>query len=199
ALIYDSPVTGQRGTYTYNQLTEAVARCAGALQQLGVGKGDRVVIYMPMIPQAAIAMYACARLGAVHSVVFGGFAPHELAVRIEDAQPKVVVAASCGVEVDRVIPYKPNIDAAIELSSHKPDACVIFQREQLLGEMGPRDHDWAELISKSAPAECVAVKGGDPLYVLYTSGTTGKPKGVVRDTAGYAVALHYSMEAIYNM
>ena len=199
AIYWDSPVTASKRTITYRELLDQVARFAGALKALGVEKGDRVVLYMPMVPEALMAMYACARLGAVHSVVFGGFAPNELAVRIEDAQPKVVVAASCGVEVDRVIPYKPNIDAAIELSSHKPDACVIFQREQLLGEMGPRDHDWAELISQSAPVECVAVKGGDPLYVLYTSGTTGKPKGVVRDTAGYAVALHYSMEVIYQM
>src|SRR5690554_1063264 len=154
---------------------------------------------MPMVPEALVAMYACARLGAVHSVVFGGFAPHELAVRIEDAAPKVVVAASCGVEVNKVLPYKPIVDAAIEQSSHKPDACVIFQREQHTAELGSCDHDWATLLAEAEPADCVPVKGTDPLYVLYTSGTTGKPKGVVRDTGGYAVALKYSMQTVYDI
>ncbi|WP_104204162.1 propionyl-CoA synthetase [Billgrantia saliphila] len=199
AIYWDSPVTGSRRTLTYRELRDQVAQFAGALKGLGVAKGDRVVIYMPMVPEALVAMYACARLGAVHSVVFGGFAPHELAVRIDDAQPKVVVAASCGVEVDRVIPYKPNIDAAIEQSAHKPDACIYLQREGQAVELGERDHDWRALASRAEPADCVAVKGSDPLYVLYTSGTTGKPKGVVRDTGGYAVALHYSMEAIYDV
>ncbi len=199
AIHWDSPVTDSKQTLSYRELRDRVARFAGALRDLGVAKGDRVVIYMPMIPEALVAMYACARLGAVHSVVFGGFAPHELAVRIEDAAPRVVVAASCGVEVDRVLPYQPIVDAAIEQSAHKPDACVIFQREQQPAELGPRDHDWAALVASAEPAECVPVKATDPLYVLYTSGTTGKPKGVVRDTGGYGVALHYSMEAIYDV
>ncbi|MEQ6917418.1 propionyl-CoA synthetase [Halomonas aquatica] len=197
AIYWDSPVTDSKRTLTFSQMLDQVARFAGALKDLGVEKGDRVVIYMPMVPEALVAMYACARLGAVHSVVFGGFAPHELAVRIEDAEPRVVVAASCGVEVDRVIPYKPIIDAAIEQSSYKPEACVVLQREQHVVELGEIDHDWSALIEKSAPAACVPVKGSDPLYILYTSGTTGKPKGVVRDTGGYAVALAYSMETIY--
>lgn len=199
AIFWDSPVTNSKRTVSYREMRDQVARFAGALKGLGVEKGDRVVIYMPMVPEALMAMYACARLGAVHSVVFGGFAPHELAVRIDDAQPKAVVAASCGIEIDRVIPYKPIIDAAIEQSEHKPEACVILQREQLTAELGSRDHDWATLMETAEPADCVPVKGSDPLYVLYTSGTTGKPKGVVRDTGGYAVALHYSMEAIYDV
>ncbi|WP_445001262.1 propionyl-CoA synthetase [Halomonas mongoliensis] len=199
AIHWDSPVTDSKRTLTYREMRDQVATFAGALKGLGVEKGDRVVIYMPMVPEALVAMYACARLGAVHSVVFGGFAPHELAVRIEDAEPKVVVAASCGVEVTKVLPYKGIIDSAIEQSSHKPEACVIFQREQHTAELGSRDHDWADLMAKAEPADCVPVKGTDPLYVLYTSGTTGKPKGVIRDTGGYAVALAYSMEAIYDV
>jgi propionyl-CoA synthetase len=199
AIFWDSPVTGNKCTITFTEMRDQVALFAGALQGLGVEKGDRVVIYMPMVPEALIAMYACARLGAVHSVVFGGFAPHELAMRIDDAEPRVVVAASCGVEVDRVIAYKPIIDQAISQSAHKPDACVIFQREQMPAEMGAIDHDWDTLIEAARPADCVPVKGSDPLYILYTSGTTGKPKGVVRDTGGYAVALYYSMETIYDM
>ncbi|WP_372613907.1 propionyl-CoA synthetase [Halomonas sp.] len=199
AIFWDSPVTGNKCTITFTEMRDQVALFAGALQGLGVEKGDRVVIYMPMVPEALIAMYACARLGAVHSVVFGGFAPHELAMRIDDAEPRVVVAASCGVEVDRVIAYKPIIDQAISQSAHKPDACVIVQREQMPAEMGAIDHDWDTLIEAARPADCVSVKGSDPLYILYTSGTTGKPKGVVRDTGGYAVALYYSMETIYDM
>ncbi|MGJ7456978.1 propionyl-CoA synthetase [Halomonas sp. RA08-2] len=199
AILWDSPVTDSKRTLTYREMRDQVASFAGALKGLGVEKGDRVVIYMPMVPEALVAMYACARLGAVHSVVFGGFAPHELAVRIDDATPKVVVAASCGVEVNKVLPYKGIIDSAIEQSGHKPDACVIFQRQQYTAELGARDHDWATLMAQAEPADCVPVKGTDPLYVLYTSGTTGKPKGVIRDTGGYAVALAYSMDVIYDV
>ncbi|MDR9440759.1 MAG: propionyl-CoA synthetase [Halomonas sp.] len=199
AIFWDSPVTDTKRTLTFAEMRDQVACFAGALKALGVAKGDRVVIYMPMVPEALVAMYACARLGAVHSVVFGGFAPHELAVRIEDAEPKVVIAASCGVEVDRVMPYKPIIDAAIEQSTYKPEACVVLQRDQQHAELGGIDHDWAALVERAEPADCVPVKGSDPLYILYTSGTTGKPKGVVRDTGGYAVALAYSMDAIYDV
>ncbi len=199
AIYWDSPITDSKRTISFSELRDQVALYAGALKGLGVEKGDRVVIYMPMVPEALVAMYACARLGAVHSVVFGGFASHELAVRIEDAEPKVVVAASCGIEVDRILPYKPIIDKAIEQSAYKPQACVIFQREQQRAELGANDHDWSALVSKAKPADCVAMKASDPLYVLYTSGTTGKPKGVVRDTGGYAVALHYSMDVIYDV
>ena len=199
ALIYDSPVTDTKSTYTYHQLLDEVAHFAGVLKALGVEKGDRVVIYMPMIPQAAIAMLACARLGAVHSVVFGGFAAHELALRIEDAQPKIVVSASCGIEVNRIIEYKPLIDAALDESTHKPTHCVIFQRPQATSSMMPgRDVDWVEAMDRSTPAECVPVAATDPLYILYTSGTTGRPKGVVRDNGGHAVALHWSMSHIYD-
>ncbi|MDX1465488.1 MAG: AMP-binding protein, partial [Halomonas sp.] len=200
AIYWDSPVTDSKRTLTFAEMRDQVARFAGALRDLGVEKGDRVVIYMPMVPEALVAMYACARLGTIHSVVFGGFAPHELAVRIEDAEPKVVIAASCGVEGDRVLPYKPIIDAAIEQSRYKPEACVILQREQHAAELGTAiDHDWSALVERATPADCVPVKGSDPLYILYTSGTTGKPKGVVRDTGGYAVALAYSMETIYDV
>lgn len=199
AIYWDSPVTQSKQTITYQELRDRVAQFAGGLASLGVAKGDRVVIYMPMVPEALIAMYACARLGAVHSVVFGGFAPHELSVRIEDAEPKVVIAASCGIEIDKVLPYKPIIDQAIAQSSFKPDACVVFQREALKAELAEGDHDWQTLVANAPLAACVPVKATDPLYVLYTSGTTGKPKGVVRDTGGYAVALAYSMEAIYAL
>lgn len=199
ALLWDSPVTGAKRQLSYRDMRDQVARFAGALAGLGVEKGDRVVIYMPMVPEALIAMYACARLGAVHSVVFGGFAPHELAVRIEDAEPKVVIAASCGVEVDRVIPYKPIVDEALRISRHQPLACVILQRDQLQAELGDIDREWQVLMAEAEPIACVPVRATDPLYILYTSGTTGKPKGVVRDNGGHAVALHYSMEAIYGM
>ena len=200
AVIYDSPVTGVKRQLTYREMRDQVATFAGVLKAQGVTKGDRVVIYMPMVPEALIAMLAVARLGAIHSVVFGGFAPHELAVRIDDAEPKVVVCASCGVEVSKVIQYKPMLDQAIEQSAHKPDRCIILQRDQARAELtAGRDLDWEEQMAQAEPADCVPVKGTDPLYILYTSGTTGKPKGVVRDNGGHAVALKYSMKAIYNM
>lgn len=200
AIIYDSPVTNTKSTYTYRQLRDEVAKAAGMLSSLGVTKGDRVIIYMPMIPEAVISMLAVARLGAIHSVVFGGFAAPELAVRIEDAQPKVMISASCGVEIKRVIEYKPLLDKAINLSSHKPQSCIIFQRPQATSELtAGRDHDWNALMANAKPVDPVPVKGTDPLYILYTSGTTGKPKGVVRENGGHAVALNYSMDAIYNL
>lgn len=200
ALIYDSPVTNTKQRFSYIELRDAVARFAGVLKAHGVNKGDRVVIYMPMIPEAAIAMLASARLGAVHSVVFGGFAPHELAVRIDDATPKIVISASCGIEINRVLPYKPLLDSAIEKASHKPEHCIIFQRPQLTATLMPeRDINWQQAIASAEPAAPVTVNSTDPLYILYTSGTTGKPKGVVRDNGGHAVALNYSMKAIYNI
>ena len=199
ALIYDSPVTGTVATYSYAQLRDEVATFAGVLAGLGVTKGDRVVIYLPMVPEAAIAMLACARIGAVHSVVFGGFAAKELAVRIDDATPKVIVSASCGVEVKRVIEYKPLLDRAIELASHKPDHCVILARPQAEATLGERDVDWAAAMAEATPADCVPVLATDPLYILYTSGTTGKPKGVVRDNGGHAVALRWSMTNLYDV
>lgn len=199
AVIYDSPVTNTKSKLTYRDMRDQVARFAGGLAKLGIGKGDRVVIYMPMVPEALIAMYACARLGAVHSVVFGGFAPHELAVRINDATPKAVISASCGIEINKVIPYKNMLDEALHQAEHKPDHCVILQRPQHQGEMTDgRDLDWNQVASAD-PVDCVPVKATDPLYILYTSGTTGKPKGVVRDNGGHAVALKYSMKAIYDM
>ncbi|MBL8927926.1 MAG: propionyl-CoA synthetase [Pseudonocardia sp.] len=199
ALIYDSPVTSTKRTYTYAQLRDEVARFAGVLAGLGVVRGDRVVIYMPMVPEAAIAMLACARLGAVHSVVFGGFAPHELAIRIDDATPKVIVSASCGIEGKKVLPYKPLLDQAIELAAHKPEKRVILQRPQAVAEMGPDDIDWAEAVASAEPAAPVPVASTDPLYILYTSGTTGMPKGVLRDTGGYAVALAWTMANLYDI
>ena len=198
ALIHDSPVTGAVRTLTYGELRDEVAAFAGVLRGLGVDRGDRVVIYMPMVPEAVVAMLACARLGAVHSVVFGGFAPHELAVRIDDARPAVVVSASCGIEVNRVIEYKPLLDQAIELAEHKPDACVVLQRPQAAAPMGARDVDWRQALSAAEAADCVPVAAGDPLYILYTSGTTGRPKGVVRDNGGHAVALAWSMANVYD-
>jgi propionyl-CoA synthetase len=199
ALIYDSPVTGTQRSYTYTELRDQVARCAGVLSELGVTQGDRVVVYMPMVPEAAISMLACARIGAVHSVVFGGFAAKELAARIDDAQPKVIISASCGIEVKRVIEYKPLLDRAVELSTHKPERCLIFQRPQAEAPLGERDVDWATAMGSASPSDCVPVAATDPLYILYTSGTTGKPKGVVRDNGGHAVALRWSMENLYDI
>jgi len=199
ALHYESPVTGKSRTYTYAQLLAQVAKFAGALSMLGVGKGDRVLIYLPMVPEAVIAMLACARIGAVHSVVFGGFAPQELAIRIDDATPKVIVAGSCGVEPTRVVHYKPMLDKALELATHKPDCSIILQRPEGLAELGPLDIGWAEVMAAAEPVSAVPVLGTDPLYILYTSGTTGKPKGVVRDNGGHAVALNWSMHNIYGI
>jgi propionyl-CoA synthetase len=200
ALIYDSPVTDTIKKYTYTQLRDEVATFAGVLKDQGVQKGDRVLIYMPMIPEAAVAMLACARIGAVHSVVFGGFAAKELATRINDAKPKVIVSASCGIEVKKVITYKPLLDAAIDMSTSKPDTCIVFQRPMGTASMiAGRDVDWLDAMAKASPADCVPVAATDPLYILYTSGTTGEPKGVVRDNGGHVVALKWTMKNIYNV
>ncbi len=204
AIIYDSPVTGTKQTLTYAELQDEVATLAAVLQDMGVRKGDRVVLYMPMIPQASIGMLACARIGAIHSVVFGGFAPKELATRIDDAKPKVILSASCGIEGSRVIPYKPLLDEAITLSSSKPESCLVFQRPQLdCSLVDGRDRDWKAELSRARAegrkAECVAVAATDPLYVLYTSGTTGKPKGVVRDNGGHMVALKWTMKNFFGV
>jgi len=200
AVIYDSPVTDTKRYYTYAQLLSEVARFAGVLAAQGVTKGDRVLVYMPMVPEALIAMLACARLGAIHSVVFGGFASNELAVRIDDASPRVIVSATCGVEPSRVVAYKPLLDDAIELAQHKPASCVILHRSMQDATMvAGRDLDWAEAVASAEPADCVPVNANDPLYILYTSGTTGQPKGVVRDTGGSIVALKWSMKNIYNV
>jgi len=199
ALIYDSPVTGQIRRLTYQQLLDQVARFAGVLREVGVRKGDTVVVYMPMVPEAVVAMLACARLGAVHSVVFGGFAAPELAIRIDDAHPKVVVSASCGIEPGKILAYKPLLDRAIELATHQPEHCVILQRPQTRASLEDgRDLDWEALMASAAPADCVPVAATDPLYILYTSGTTAVPKGVVRDNGGHAVALRWSMTNLYD-
>ena len=200
AVIYDSPVTSTKRTLTYAALRDEVARFAGALTSLGVSKGDRVIIYMPMTVEALVGMYACARIGAVHSVVFGGFAAAELAVRIDDAKPKVVLTASCGIEVTRVVAYKPLLDKAIDLAAHKPAHCVVLQREQLRCDLVPdRDLDWRALAAAASPVGCTPVAATDPLYILYTSGTTGVPKGILRDNGGHAVALKWSMKHVFGM
>jgi len=200
ALIYDSPVTGVVKSYTYRDLLNEVALFAGALRQQGVEKGDRVIIYMPMVPEAVIAMLACARIGAVHSVVFGGFAADELATRIDDACPKVIISASCGIELNRVVPYKPMLDKAIKSAQHKPECCIILQRPQVEAELvDGRDITWPDALDHAKPVDCVPLAATDPLYILYTSGTTGIPKGVVRDNAGHLVALKWSMKNVYGV
>ena len=200
ALVYDSAVTEIRRSYSFAELRDAVALFAGVLATRGVSKGDRVIIYMPMVPEAVIAMLACARIGAVHSVVFGGFAANELAVRIDDATPKAIVSASCGIEPGRVIAYKPLLDEAISLATHQPDFCMVLQRPQIEATLQTgRDVDWEEAVSQASPQDCVPVKATDPLYILYTSGTTGQPKGVVRDNGGHVVALKWTMENIYGV
>jgi propionyl-CoA synthetase len=198
ALVYDSPVTGARRTYSYAELLDEVARFAGALRDFGVRHGDRVLIYMPMVPEAVVAMLACARLGAVHSVVFGGFAANEVAVRIDDAKPVLIVAASCGVEPTRVVPYKPILDAALSLAEHSPDRCLVLQRPEQPAELHQHDLEWHDAIREAAPVSPVAASATDPLYILYTSGTTGRPKGIVRDNGGHAVALAWSMTNIFD-
>ena len=200
ALVYDSPVTNTVRVFTYAELRDAVARVAGALRRQGIKKGDRVIVYMPMVPEAVVAMLACARIGAVHSVVFGGFAANELAKRIDDARPRLILSASCGIEVNRVVPYKPLLDGAIAAAAHKPERCVILQRHQEMALLvRGRDLDWEDFVAGGEPADCAPVAATDPLYILYTSGTTGVPKGVVRDNGGHAVALKWSMEGIYGV
>jgi propionyl-CoA synthetase len=200
ALIYDSPVTGTTRTFTYRELRDAVARFAGALATRGVGRGDRVIVYMPMVPEAVISMLACARLGAIHSVVFGGFASNELASRIDDAKPKVVVSASCGIEPGRLVAYKPLLDAATAIVEAKPECCIVLQRPMLEADLdSDRDIDWQDAVAAAEPVGCVSVEATDPLYILYTSGTTGQPKGIVRDNGGHAVALEWTMKHVYDV
>lgn len=200
ALIYDSPVTQSTKKFTYNELRDLVSRLAGGMKRLGVEKGDTVIIYMPMIPQAVVSMLACARLGAVHSVVFGGFAPHELAIRIDDAKPKAIITATSGIEFDRILPYKPMVDEAVQLAEHKPEHVIVYNRR--LGAIRPdaeNDIDYATLMKIAEPTRCTEVDATDPLYILYTSGTTGKPKGIIRDNGGHAVAMHFSMKYVYGI
>jgi propionyl-CoA synthetase len=200
ALIYDSPVTATTASFTYRDLRDLVATFAGALAAQGVERGDRVIVYMPMVPEAVIAMLACARIGAIHSVVFGGFAAEQLASRIEDAKPKVVVTASCGIEVGRIVAYKPLLDAAIEMVESKPARCIVLQRPMLEAELDPsRDLEWEQAVAGAEQAPCVPVEATDPLYILYTSGTTGQPKGIVRDNGGHAVALEWTMKHVYDV
>ncbi|UWQ15190.1 propionyl-CoA synthetase [Aliiroseovarius sp. M344] len=200
AIIYDSPITGRQAKITFAQLQTRVAALAGALKAKGIEKGDRIIIYMPMVPEALMAMLAATRIGAVHSVVFGGFASNELAVRIDDAKPKAIIAASCGIEPGRVIAYKPLLDGAIDIASHKPDFTVILQREEATADLIPgRDYSWTELEASATPADCVPVEGNHPAYILYTSGTTGQPKGVIRHTGGHLVALNWTMKNLYNV
>jgi propionyl-CoA synthetase len=200
AIIYDSPVTATVETFTYRRLLDDVSRFAGALVRLGVTRGDRVIIYMPMVPEAVVGMLACARLGAIHSVVFGGFASKELAARIDDARPRVILTGSCGIEVDRVVAYQPLLDGALAMATHQPEAVVVLQRPQHTSRLKPgRDHDWADLAAGGEVVDCVPVEATDPLYILYTSGTTGKPKGVVRDNGGHAAALSWSMSNLYDV